>query len=308
MTEGRQALHSFRPETVEWAIPVLFTRVADGRIFVPGAEAVPAPEEASRPASPTLFTRRRLAWAAVALLALLLIFLAPRIGERLAAFEAGAELPQIERVRVDNLEVARYETSNAEYLQFVKEDPEWRKDRIRGTLHDGDYLKLWISPTEYPPGLGDHPVTHVSWFAAEAFCEWAGGSLPTQEQWQKVAHTAEGEYPWGTPDPDGEPPVNFCDGSCDKPYRGAIDLPLYKDGYPETAPVSAFPAGATREGVLNLSGNVWEWTLTVSGDEGVTLGGSFASTFDECSTDVGLWELKTTCARDGGFRCVWGLR
>jgi hypothetical protein len=306
VTEGRLALHSVRSGTVEWAIPVLFTRIADGRIFDPRAEIVPSRTEDDRPAPPPpSVDRRRLAKAAGLIAALGLALLALWNGERLFSFVAGGGVPHIDKVRVGDLLIARYEVSNAEYLQFIKDRPEWRKDRSTKAKHDGEYLKHWLLPNEYPQELGDHPVTYVSWFAADAFCQWAGGSLPTKDQWQMAAHTDESEYPWGQPDPDGPPPINFCDAPCEKPHRGVIDLPLYRDGYPETAPVSAFPDGATREGVLNLSGNVWEWTLTVSGEKGVTLGGSFLARFEECSTDVETWDTTTTCARDGGFRCIW---
>jgi hypothetical protein len=306
VTEGRLALHSARSHTIEWAIPVLFTRIADGRIFDPRAETAPPRMVEDPPAPPPPSGhRRRLAKAAGLIAALGLVLLALWNGERLFSFVAGGGVPHIDKARVGDFLIARYEVSNAEYLRFIKDRPEWSKDRIARAMHDGEYLKHWLVPDEYPQELGDHPVTYVSWFAADAFCQWAGGSLPTQEQWQKAAHTAEAPYPWGKFAQDGPPRLNSCDGNCDRPHRGAIALPAFQDGYPETAPVNAFPDGATREGALNLSGNVWEWTLTVSGAKGVTLGGSFAARIEECSTDVETWDTTTTCARDGGFRCIW---
>lgn len=309
ITEGRQALHSTRPETVEWAIPVLFTRVADGRIFAPRAETAPLPQrvEPAAPPSPPAH-RRRFAWAAVLLAAFALILLGFWKGKGLLPFGAASGVPSFEKVRVGDILIARYEVSNQEYLQFVRAHPEWSRDRIDRAKRDDEYLKHWLSPTEYPSELDDHPVTYVSWYAAEAFCKWAGGSLPTQEQWQVAAHSAQTPYPWGEFDPAGPPRANSCDGLCDRTHRGVIALPAFQDDYPETAPVSALPEGATPEGVLNMSGNVWEWTLTVSGEKGVTLGGSFAATIQECSTDLEVWELRNTCMRDGGFRCVWNSK
>lgn len=306
VTEGRQALHSFRPDTVEWAVPVLFTRVADGRIFDPAAQTAPLPQktEPAAPPPPPIH-RRRFARPAALTAALGLILLGLwKIGS-MVSLGTGSGAADFDKVRVGDFFIDRHEVSNEQYLRFIKAHPEWNRDRAAPAKRDTDYLKHWLSPTEYPQELGDHPVTHVSWYAAEAFCEWAGGRLPTQEQWQEAAHTKEAQYPWGKFAQDGPPRLNSCDRSCDKPHRGAIALRAFQDGYPETAPVNAFPDGASREGVLNLSGNVWEWTLTVSGAKGVTLGGSFAAQIEECTTDVATWELKTTCARDGGFRCVW---
>ncbi|MDP9122869.1 MAG: hypothetical protein M3O15_16120 [Acidobacteriota bacterium] len=52
-------------------------------------------------------------------------------------------------------------------------------------------------------------------------------------------------------------------------------------------------------------GPVWEWCAGASGDQRVTMGGSYLSTFEECSTDKPGWENARLCAPDGGFRCVW---
>jgi hypothetical protein len=294
VTEGRHAIHVLHPETAEWAIPVLFTRVSDGRIFTRStAEASPATNP--RRAWPIRLPSPRLLLFGALLLALvgLAIFL-PR---------ASAPPIQLERASLGSFSIARYEVTNQEFLSFVEQKPQWRRDRIPREQHDGEYLAHWLSPTEYPAGLADHPVTRVSWFAAQAFCRWAGGELPTADEWQTAAHTSEGEYPWGSPAADGPARLNFCDVSCRGEHRSAA--PELNDEYPETAPVTAFPAGQTREKVYNLSGNVWEWGLNASGVERVTLGGSYSSTFEECTTDPPLWTDAKMCAADGGFRCVW---
>ncbi len=102
----------------------------------------------------------------------------------------------------------------------------------------------------------EHPVTQVSWQDAQAYCQWAGGSLPSEAQWEKAARGTEGQiYPWGD-DLDGNR-VNFCDVNC--PYTWQD--PAYDDGYERTAPVDSFPQGSSPYGALNMAGNVWEWVL-----------------------------------------------
>jgi hypothetical protein len=305
VTEGRQAIHASHPDTAEWAIPVLFTRISDGRIFTPGA-AAPPPEIAEiRRDVPG---PRRSAWPRFSLSRLLAVgvLLLVIAGLALFARKASEHPIPIERARLSGFWIARYEVSNQEFLRFVERNPQWRRDRIHNELQDRDYLVHWTSPTTYPSGLADHPVTHVSWHAAQAFCEWAGGELPTQAEWQKAAHAIDSVYPWGPADLSGPARMNFCDVACQRGQRSTNPrAPELNDRYPGTAPVNAFPRGQTHEGVFNLSGNVWEWCLDTSAVERVTMGGSYSATFEECTTDAPSWEPARLCAPDGGFRCVW---
>jgi hypothetical protein len=104
----------------------------------------------------------------------------------------------------------------------------------------------------------------------------------------------------------GSARLNYCDEACRGPQRSANpEAPGQNDGFPGTSPITAFPQGQTREGVANLSGNVWEWCLGTSNGESVTLGGSYSATFEECTTDTLSWEPAKLSAPDGGFRCVW---
>lgn len=303
VTEGRQALYVASPDSAEWAIPVLFSRIPDGRIFVPSAEISPVPGPQARPDSP--WPRRQIIWAAALVLLAVVAIFAVRTIAPFVAFPGRPDLPLIATVEVGGFRIAKYEVTNREYLQFVHDNPQWRRDRILQELHDGDYLEEWISPTEYPPGLDDHPVAQVSWYAARAFCRWMGGELPTQEQWQTAAHAATRRFPWGKLDLSGPPQLNFCDAECDRQHRDGTFRPGFRDGYPRTAPVNEFPGGRTPEGVYNLSGNVWEWCLNPSQSERVTMGGSYLAAHDECTTDLPVWEKATLCGIDGGFRCVW---
>lgn len=99
----------------------------------------------------------------------------------------------------------------------------------------------------------DHPVVHISWNDAIAYCEWTGKKLPTEAQWEYAARGGlkQRRYPWGnTLTPHREHHCNIWQG--DFPRRNTTE-----DGYLGTAPVDSFPQNGF--GLHNVSGNVWEW-------------------------------------------------
>ncbi len=115
-------------------------------------------------------------------------------------------------------------------------------------------------------GLGDHPVVHVSWNDAIAYCAWAGRSLPTEAQWEAASRGGldGARFPWGD-DPHGDPSVtapttrprpgepwrlNIWQGTF--PTENTLD-----DGFLTTAPVRTFEPNAY--GLWQTIGNVWEW-------------------------------------------------
>lgn len=103
--------------------------------------------------------------------------------------------------------------------------------------------------------LSDHPVVHVSWNDANAYCSWVGGRLPTELEWEHAARADLGDvrFPWGNTEPDDE--ENFL---CNIWQGRFPNINTVKDGYDTTAPGLSFKPNDF--GLYNMVGNVWEWT------------------------------------------------
>jgi formylglycine-generating enzyme len=143
--------------------------------------------------------------------------------------------------------------TNGEFLAFVKANASWRPDRVARTFADGGYLQHWEKPLELGANVAnDQPVTQVSWFAAQAFCESEGGRLPNWYEWEYVAAADEAQ-----PDARGS-----------AAWRAKI-LGWYAK--PATNALSAVGGPKNYYGVQNTHGLIWEWVddfnaLLVSAD------------------------------------------
>lgn len=178
-----------------------------------------------------------------------------------------SEMPQ-HPVHVAEFRIAQTPVTNAAYAEFVQ-----------ATRHPAP--AHWFA-NGVPPSLAQHPVTHVDWHDAQAFCAWAHVRLPTEAEWEKAARGPLSEaglvrsYPWGNAPPD------------------ARRLNYRRTGKrTTTTPVDHYPLGASPYGVLDMAGNVWEWMSSAyapypyaapdgredlqTGAQRVLRGGSFAS-------------------------------
>ena len=131
--------------------------------------------------------------------------------------------------------------SNAEFAQFVRKHPDWRRDRVAGLFADEGYLRHWASAAEPGPQIARQPVTQVSWFAASAYCEARGARLPRWYEWEYAA-AASSTRP---------------DARDDPAWRQQI-LGWYSKSARGTLPVAG-ASPANYFGVRDLHGVVWEW-------------------------------------------------
>ena len=133
-------------------------------------------------------------------------------------------------------QIDRYEITNEKYKVFV--DATGHKAPF-SERHESSYS--WKGG-KYRENFGNHPVVFVDWYDAETYCKWLGKRLPSEAEWEKAARGTDArKWPWG----------NIFDKHALNTRNLAVKM---------TMPVGSFPRGASPYGVMDMSGNVFEWT------------------------------------------------
>ncbi|XP_032997074.1 formylglycine-generating enzyme [Lacerta agilis] len=204
-------------------------------------------------------------------------------------FTMGTDEPAIQqdgesparRVHIEHFFMDRYEVSNAEFEKFVNATGYLTEaerfgdsfvfegvlsEQVKTGIHQAVAIAPWWLPVKganwkHPEGPDsnisnrmDHPVLHVSWNDAVAFCSWAGKRLPTEAEWEYSCRGGLENrlFPWGNKlHPSGRHYANIWQGEFPTSNTG-------EDGYQGTAPVTSFPPNGY--GLYNIVGNAWEWT------------------------------------------------
>jgi formylglycine-generating enzyme required for sulfatase activity len=153
-------------------------------------------------------------------------------------FQIGVDEIPKHRVEVRPFYIDRYEVTNALYQKFIE-----ATGQPTPVDHHDPMFYSWLNGKP-PAGQENHPVVYVSWYDADAYCQWAGKRLPTEEEWEKAARGTDGRaWPWG----------NTFDGAKCNIYESS---PLW------TTPVGSYPQGVSPYGVYDMCGNVAEWTAS----------------------------------------------
>lgn len=207
----------------------------------------------------------------------------------------------VKQFDINRFQLAKYPITVQQYQVFL--------DAPDGYDSDEWWEGLAHRPMEKKPPVDkpdNHPCGNVSWFDAVAFCRWLSSRagievrLPAEWEWQWAAQGPDGRaYPWGE---------KFEVTACN----------CYYSGFEGTTPVDKFPSGASPYGVLDLSGNSWEWCLNEycisdeikleSRDERAIRGGSWRYLPNFLHASGRFWAYPEGSRTDCGFRIARSLQ
>jgi len=169
----------------------------------------------------------------------------------------------IHRVTLDSFWIDRTEVTNEQFATFLDQETNQAEDGTDWLEVESESALIEQAGDSFraKAGYADHPVLEVTWHGAAAYCEWIGGRLPTEAEWEYAARGPEARvFPWGDTF-DGQR-LNFCDARCPSEWAAEDS----DDGYAKTGPVGGYPGGASWCGALDMAGNVWEWVEDWYGD------------------------------------------
>jgi formylglycine-generating enzyme required for sulfatase activity len=202
------------------------------------------------------------------------------------------------QVELGAFQIDRLEVTNARYESCVDDDecPRRSVRSCRFFTHRGYQLDALVPQRMLD---AEHPAVCVTRDEAEAYCRWAGGRLPSPDEWERAARGDDDRLsPWGelwAPNL-----MNWAETD-----MGGFPVVGRLDGYDLTAPVSNFEHGASPNDILNLFGNVAEWVAPSEGRPDGTRGGSYRDDLREFRITRQIPQAPVSRRSDTGFRCVY---
>jgi len=156
------------------------------------------------------------------------------------------------RMQLTPFYIDKYPVTNAAFKKFLDASHYHPAD-------DQNFLKDWVGGT-YPEGAANRPVTWISIEDARAYAQWSGKRLPHEWEWQYAAQGGDHRrYPWGNCDWTA-PHVEGATGSCADFTNPVAPAPDKGRVMQAASDVDAHPRGASPFGVMDMVGNVWQWT------------------------------------------------